>query len=220
MPANHRRPQSRMTQFFYAWLGLQILLWTMVLTVFNSSANATLPTIMSLEEATPQVGERSGINGARNEQRIEQIISRSGRVEIQKVSYPAPGEGEKIVVLPLPKISDGSYDLNAFQVGIKFTIRLNVDPCNRVLLHGEIENQNLTTQAPLSFLRLTYKRAHTQSSLMACTKNNSEVRNVEVTSELANSRKFRENIVLYLPKEVTTTAEVYQRIGIISGQEP
>ncbi len=181
---------------------------------------AGLPTIVSLEESTSQVGERSSAGRGMLDQQVEQVISRSGRVEIQKLSYPAPGEGEKIVVLMLPKLPDGSYDLNAYQVAIKFTIRLRVSPCDRVLVRGEIENHNLTTQAPVGYFHLKYERAHTRSSLMACTKGDTELRNVEVVSELSNTRKFRENIVLYVPKEVSVTGEVYQRIGTISGQEP
>lgn len=140
--------------------------------------------------------------------------------DFRKVQHPQPAPGEKVVVIPLPKNSDGIYDRTNTQVAVLFSVMRNTDACNRVWMTGDIAITPLAEANWLTVTRLQVRPGTGSALLRSCTNSGRTLRPVEIVTDLRKPQPFRDNLVFYVPEEVDVTAEVFRAIGKVRAVAP
>lgn len=192
----------------------------------NSPPAAFLSDVISSRNASSAAGS----NGNRSQPvkensgpRIDHYITRSGRPEIEKVTFPEASPGQKIVVVRLPESENGRIDLDRYQVSLRFfsnrVLGANAS-CNAHKLFGDVEELAANDREYPHYLKVNYRAGKSSTTLKACLHGNIAERPVEIITELSSVRPFRDNLVLYVPEDVDVQAQVWTPAMQLRGVAP
>ncbi len=200
-------------------MNARLLLTALLISITAVHARAQPPSqsVQSLSDAIAKSMARSSDSKPNDGPRIDRYVLRSGRVEIEKVTYPAPAGDQKVIVIRLPESDDRRIDLDSFQVGITFTVQRLADACNTTNYQGGVEEQNCESA---QYFLLTYRPGKVSRTLKGCMQTEKAMRTVEIVTELAALRPFQNNLVFYVPQDVDVTAHVWKRARVIQGIAP
>lgn len=140
--------------------------------------------------------------------------------KFETVIHPQAAPGEKIVVIPLQRTKNGNFELDKFQVGVTFTVTRETDSCNHVKLQGDVTELPVPGRTYLHYTKLELRKEATQITLRGCDDPRKTSRQVEINTDLKAVREFRDNLVFYVPEDVTVTAQVWQAVRNVKAVAP
>lgn len=144
----------------------------------------------------------------------------NGAPVFRSVPHPAAAFGEKILVIPLPRTAKGAFDLEKFQVSLKFSLQRTTNSCDLVTIQGALREEPLPETANLKILRLELRRNSLSTTLKACNDNRHISRAVPITTETIEPQPFTDNLVVYVPHDVKATAKIWIKARDVEGVEP
>lgn len=149
---------------------------------------------------------------------IPRLVAQSKEPVFELIRHPRARAGEKIVTIAVPKMENGSTNLNSFQVSVKISVLKTVDECNRVIFQGQLSERSLPGASHLKYYEVRIKPESMTSTLKSCTSRERKERPVAVNTELSFLRPLRDTLVLYVPEDVNVEAELWAAIKTIPAQ--
>lgn len=148
---------------------------------------------------------------------ISRLVAISSEPVFRQVRHPRAKAGQKVVVIELPKNANGEVRIDAMQVAIKFTVLRETDSCNYYSIQGQIAERKVPGAEFLTYIEMNSKPGSMSTTLMACMNDSRQTRAVEILTDLQNLRRFRDNLVFYVPEEVSVEAQIWQPTNKVTG---
>lgn len=148
---------------------------------------------------------------------ISRLVGISSEPIFKLIRHPRAKAGQKVVVIELPKNAKGETKIDGMQVAIKFTVIRETDSCNYYSIQGQVVERKVPDAEFLGYFEMNSKLGSMSTTLMGCMNDSHRTRPVEITTNLQDLRRFRDNLVFYVPEEVSVEAQIWQPTDKVTG---
>lgn len=187
---------------------------------------ATLLAVASLDMAHAQVATLSDVSPVQrltattNSQagpKISRVVGYRPQAIFERVEHPAAAAGRKLVVVEIPPALGPAFEKNELYVAVIFSVPRATDSCNEVKIYGLVTEKPVNIVGELKYGVLEVRPSRISRTLKDCGPAPTQVRQVEVVTELKGPRPFRDTLVFDVPTEVSVEANFWSPIASAVG---